>query len=74
MDSRKWLEYARYKPFPLSLGYRLEGIKLTAEEKRLARQFDLGTATTRAEWETLESYATGAATDWSGFISSTRCR
>ena len=24
MDSQKWLEYARYKPFPLSLGYRLE--------------------------------------------------
>ncbi len=64
MDSRKWLEYARYKPFPLSLGYRLEGMKLTAEEKRLARQFDLCTATTRAEWETLEGYATGAATDW----------
>jgi sugar transferase (PEP-CTERM/EpsH1 system associated) len=64
MDSQKWLEYARYKPFPLSLGYRLEGMKLTAEEKRLARAFDLCTATTRAEWETLESYGTGAATDW----------
>jgi sugar transferase (PEP-CTERM/EpsH1 system associated) len=64
MDSQKWLEYANYKPFPLNLGYRLEGIKLTAEEKRLARAFDLCTATTRAEWETLESYGTGAATDW----------
>jgi len=64
MDSQKWLEYARFKPFPLSLGYRLEGMKLAAEEKRLARRFDMCTATTRAEWATLESYATGVASDW----------
>jgi sugar transferase (PEP-CTERM/EpsH1 system associated) len=64
MDSQKWLEYANYKPFPLSLGYRLEGAKVQAAEKRLARRFDLCTATTRAEWETLESYRTGVATDW----------
>jgi sugar transferase (PEP-CTERM/EpsH1 system associated) len=64
MDSQKWLEYARYKPFPLSLGYRLEGLKLEREEKRLARLFDLCTTTTRAEWETLESYQAASATDW----------
>ncbi len=64
MDSQKWLEYANYKPFPLSLGYRLEGAKMLAAEKRLARRFDLCTATTRAEWETLDGYATGADTDW----------
>jgi len=64
MDSQKWLEYARYKPFPLSLGYSLEGNKLEREEKRLARRFDLCTTTTRAEWLTLESYNTGAASDW----------
>jgi len=64
MDSQKWLEYANYKPFPLSLGYTLEGTKMLWAEKRLARKFDLCTATTRAEWETLESYGTGAATDW----------
>jgi sugar transferase (PEP-CTERM/EpsH1 system associated) len=64
MDSQKWLDYARFKPFPLNLGYRLEGIKLEAEEKRLAKMFDLCTATTRAEWRTLEDYGTGAATDW----------
>lgn len=64
MDSQKWLEYANYKPFPLSLGYRLEGLKMLAAEKRLARKFDLCTATTRAEWETLEGYGTGVATDW----------
>ena len=64
MDSHKWLEYAHYKPFPLSLGYTLEGRKMLWAEKRLARRFDLCTATTRAEWQTLESYGTGVATDW----------
>jgi sugar transferase (PEP-CTERM/EpsH1 system associated) len=64
MDSQKWLEYARYKPFPVSLGYWLEGKKMMREEKRLARLFDMCTATTRAEWETLESYKAAAATDW----------
>jgi len=64
MDSQKWFEYANYKPFPLSLGYRLEGAKMLAAEKRLAKCFDLCTATTRAEWETLNSYGTGVASDW----------
>jgi hypothetical protein len=64
MDSQKWLEYSRYKSFPLSAGYWLEGKKLEREEKRLAGRFDLCTATTRAEWETLEGYRTGVATDW----------
>lgn len=64
MDSQKWLEYAEAKPWPLSLGYRLEGLKMLAAEKRLARQFDLCTTTTRAEWQTLDGYATSAATDW----------
>ena len=64
MDSQKWLEYAHHKPFPLSLGYRLEGHKMLAAERRLARRFDLCTTTTRAEWETLDSYGTGAPTDW----------
>jgi polysaccharide biosynthesis protein PslH len=64
MDSQKWFDYARHKPFPLSLGYRLEGAKMLRAEKRLARRFDICTATTRAEWETLESYGTGGATDW----------
>lgn len=64
MDSQKWLEYANYKPFPLSLGYRLEGKKMEAAEKRLAKKFDMCTATTRAEWETLRSYRTALKTDW----------
>ncbi|WP_210394993.1 TIGR03087 family PEP-CTERM/XrtA system glycosyltransferase [Motiliproteus sediminis] len=64
MDSQKWLSYVSHKPFPLNLGYWLEGTKLEAEEKRLARQFDLCTCTTRAEWQTLKDYATGVDTDW----------
>jgi sugar transferase (PEP-CTERM/EpsH1 system associated) len=64
MDSQKWLEYARVKPLPLRPGYWLEGRKMMAEERRLARRFDLCTATTRAEWETLESYGAAKATDW----------
>jgi sugar transferase (PEP-CTERM/EpsH1 system associated) len=64
MDSQKWLEYARFKPWPLRPGYWLEGRKMMAEEIRLASRFDLCTATTRAEWETLESYRAAKATDW----------
>jgi len=64
MDSQKWLEYARYKPFPASIGYRLEAHKLMREERRLASRFDLCTATTRAEWETLQSYGTAVTSDW----------
>jgi hypothetical protein len=64
MDSQKWFEYANYKPFPLSLGYRWEGWRLQAEERRLARKFDFCTATTRAEWETLTSYGVDTPSDW----------
>lgn len=64
MDSQKWLEYAHHKPFPLSMGYWLEGVKLEAAEKRLALKFDICTATTRAEWETLRGYGTAVDTDW----------
>jgi sugar transferase (PEP-CTERM/EpsH1 system associated) len=64
MDSQKWLEYADHRPFPLSIGYRLEGMKLERAERALAKRFDMCTATTRAEWETLEGYRTGVASDW----------
>jgi sugar transferase (PEP-CTERM/EpsH1 system associated) len=64
MDAQKWLAYARDKPFPLSLGYALEGHKLLREEKRIARRFDVCTLATRAEQATLDGYGTGAATDW----------
>ena len=64
MDSQKWREYARYKPFPLSLGFGLEARKLEREERRLAQRFDLCTATTHAEWETLAQFAPEVPTDW----------
>ncbi|MBI1760907.1 MAG: TIGR03087 family PEP-CTERM/XrtA system glycosyltransferase [Acidobacteria bacterium] len=64
MDSQKWLEYARYKPFPLALGYWLEGVKLQHAEKQLAAQFDLCTVTTRAELETLERFGTASDCAW----------
>ena len=64
MDSQKWLEYARYKPFPASVMYGLEGRKLEREERRIARRFDYCTVATRAEADTLESLGSGAAVDW----------
>jgi hypothetical protein len=64
MDSQKWLSYAEEKSFPMSLGYRVEGLKLEAEEKRLAAKFDLCTCTTRQELDTLRSYGTASQTDW----------
>ena len=64
MDSQKWREYARYKPFPLSSAFALEAWKLEREERRLARRFDLCTATTRAEWETLARLAADTPTTW----------
>jgi sugar transferase (PEP-CTERM/EpsH1 system associated) len=64
MDSQKWLEYSHYQPWPLSMGYWLEGRKLERAEARLARRFDLCTCTTLAERETLDAYGTGTPTDW----------
>jgi sugar transferase (PEP-CTERM/EpsH1 system associated) len=64
MDSQKWLAYAEERPFPLSLGYRLEGIKMRRAEARLAARFDTCTCTTRAELETLEAYGVARRTAW----------
>jgi sugar transferase (PEP-CTERM/EpsH1 system associated) len=64
MDSQKWLAYSHHKPFPLNLGYALEGIKLGAEEKRLARVFDICTTATPAELETLAGYGTSTVANW----------
>lgn len=64
MDSQKWLIYSKMRSFPLNIGYWLEGSKLLREEKRLAKQFDLCTCTTKAELDTLNSYQTGVDTDW----------
>jgi sugar transferase (PEP-CTERM/EpsH1 system associated) len=64
MDSQKWREYVAYKPFPLSLGFRLEAAKLERAERRLARQFDLCTCTTRAELQSLRDLGVTTPSDW----------
>jgi sugar transferase (PEP-CTERM/EpsH1 system associated) len=64
MDSQKWLTYRHFKPFPLSLGYWLEGSKMAAAERALARQFDLCTCTTRAELEALLALQATTPCDW----------
>jgi sugar transferase (PEP-CTERM/EpsH1 system associated) len=64
MDSQKWFDYARFKPWPLSWGYWLEGRKMAAAERRMARCFDICTVTTPAERVTLDAIAPGAQTAW----------
>ena len=64
MDSQKWLDYSTYRRFPVSTGYWLEGTKLLREEKRLARQFDMCTCTTRAELGTLDELGAARQSGW----------
>lgn len=64
MDSQKWVDYVDFQPFPLSLAYRTEGVKLRRAEERLARRFDYCTCTTRAEHETLLGYGVETPSDW----------
>lgn len=64
MDSQKWLAYARFKPFPLSLGYWLEGRKLERAEAQLARRFDVCTCITQAEQQTLNALAPEVPSGW----------
>jgi sugar transferase (PEP-CTERM/EpsH1 system associated) len=64
MDSQKWRLYGRSRGVPLAWGYRLEGLKLQAEEQRLSTQFDLCTCTTSEELATLESYGAARRTGW----------
>ena len=64
MDSQKWLSYTSFKPFPLNYGYWWEGQKMLRAEKKLAAQFDMCTATTRMEWETLSGFEVSEDTDW----------
>ena len=65
MDSQKWLEYARYKPFPLSLGYWLEGSKLAARGAAPGARGSTSAPRRRARNGRRSSgYRTGAPTDW----------
>jgi sugar transferase (PEP-CTERM/EpsH1 system associated) len=56
MDSAKWFEYARRRPFPLSPVYLLEGIKLRYYEKKVARAFDECTVVAAGEKKVLDTY------------------
>ena len=49
VDSAKWMDYAEHRSFPLSLGYRIEALKLRRFEQKLTEEFDACTATTRGE-------------------------
>jgi sugar transferase (PEP-CTERM/EpsH1 system associated) len=51
LDSAKWLAYSNWRAWPLSLGYRLEALKLYRYEKELAEQFQHCTVTTEGEME-----------------------
>jgi len=64
VDSRKWLDYTAFKPLPLSAGYRWEGWRLTAAERRLARKFDAVTVATAGELATLRELGMHAHADW----------
>jgi sugar transferase (PEP-CTERM/EpsH1 system associated) len=64
MDSQKWREYSRHKPFPFSAGYWLEAVKLERTERLLADSFDLCTCTTRAELETLKALGVTRPSGW----------
>ncbi|MFK7964986.1 MAG: TIGR03087 family PEP-CTERM/XrtA system glycosyltransferase [Burkholderiaceae bacterium] len=64
MDSQKWLDYRQFKPWPLSMGYWLEGRKMERAERLLAEKFDMCTATTHAEWAHLESLGAARQTGW----------
>jgi polysaccharide biosynthesis protein PslH len=55
-DSEKWLEYSHSAPFPISLGFRLEGMKVRRYERRLANRFDACSVTAPREREVLASY------------------
>jgi len=64
MDSEKWLAYRAFKPFPLSLGYWWEGLKMARAERKLAAKFDMSTCTTKAGLYTLQSLGTARQTNW----------
>lgn len=55
-DSEKWLEYARRAPFPLSLAFHLEGLKVRRYERWLGSCFDACSVNTPGEREVLVKF------------------
>lgn len=64
VDSRKWLDYAGFKPWPLSLGYRWEGRRVAAAEARQVQRFDRVTTATASEAALLAGFADPGRVDW----------
>lgn len=64
MDSQKWLSYSRYRRFPLSLGYAIEGRKLAVAEVKIASNFDVCTFITPAEQQLLCRHNIDCDTGW----------
>ena len=64
VDSRKWLEYAQFKPWPLSVGYQWEGRRLQSAERRLAREFDMVTLATPGELQAMRDAGVQGLADW----------
>ena len=56
IDSGKFFDYARYKPWPLSVGFELEARKLRRYEIWLAKQFDKCTVTAPGEVEEFNKF------------------
>jgi polysaccharide biosynthesis protein PslH len=64
VDSRKWLDYVAFKPWPVSMGYRWEGWRVARAERRLAERFDEVTVTTAGEARTLVEAGVRGSVDW----------
>jgi polysaccharide biosynthesis protein PslH len=64
VDSRKWLDYLAFKPWPLTLGYRWEALRTAATERRVAKSVDMVTVATQGEVATLAQAGVVDRVDW----------
>jgi polysaccharide biosynthesis protein PslH len=65
VDSRKWHDYAQFKPWPMSWGYRWEAWRVARAERRQAQRFDRVTVATAGEARSLaEMGVSQAAVEW----------
>lgn len=64
VDSRKWLDYTAFKPWPLALGYRSEAMKLARTERRMAGNYGRVTVATRGELQALREIGVSENADW----------
>ncbi|WP_298824576.1 TIGR03087 family PEP-CTERM/XrtA system glycosyltransferase [uncultured Piscinibacter sp.] len=64
VDSQKWLDYTQFKRWPLSWGYRWEGMRLAAAERRIAARFDAVTVATAGEMDVLHRMGVRERVDW----------